>query len=73
MKNAIILSGKPFDWDEGAKMQDLVADAAAEGHVNWYAAAGADPGVMKCPGCGEYLWKEGERVRCPDCGHEWTV
>lgn len=71
MKSPIIIEGKPFDWNAGAEMQEHVA--AAEGHVNWYAAAGCDPGVMSCPGCGEHLWHEGVRVRCPECGHEWRV
>lgn len=73
MKNPIILSGKPFDWEFGDKMQEKVAEAAEQGEVNWGAAFFADPGVMKCPGCGVHLWREGERVRCPDCGHEWEV
>jgi len=73
MKNPIIIEGEPFDWDHGNEMQERVAEAAAEGHVNWFAAHCADPGVMSCPGCGIHLWREGKRVRCPDCGHEWEV
>lgn len=71
MKRPIILDGAPFDWDEGARYgQNAVDDA---GNVNWMAAMFADPGVMTCPGCGEHLWNEGDRVRCPHCSHEFTT
>ena len=70
MKHPIILEGKGFDWDKGQKASEHVMDD--EGNVNWYAAFSADPGVMKCPKCGVYLWNEGTKVRCPDCGHEWS-
>ena len=70
MKHAIILEGKGFDWDRGSEMQKHVM--TPEGDVNWAAAMFADPGVMSCPKCGVYLWWEGIRVRCPDCGHEWS-
>ena len=71
MKSPIILDGPAFDWEEGKRCSDQVVDE--DGEVNWYAAMGADPGVMACPGCGLYLWQEGDRVRCPDCGHEWVT
>lgn len=71
MKRPIILEGKPFDWDAGA--ESLKNAVSGDGEANWGAAAFADPGVMKCPGCQEYLWREGERVRCPHCSHEWEV
>jgi len=66
----IILSGPAFDWDEGARYQ---ANAVVDGEVNWRAAMFADPGVMKCPGCGEFLWREGHVVKCPHCSHEWDT
>lgn len=69
VKHPIILEGQGFDWERGAKMQERVV--TEEGRVNWAAAMFADPGVMKCPNCGCYLWNEGKKVRCPDCGHEW--
>jgi hypothetical protein len=68
MKEPIILEGEPFDWEEGARQ--------AEKHGGGNTIRGAmfsDPGIMACPGCDEHLWKEGIRVRCPHCGHEWKV
>jgi len=71
MKSPIILEGKPFNWEAGGEaMSQVVRD---DGSVNWFAAAAADPGVISCPNCKEFLWREGHRVKCPDCGHEWTV
>lgn len=68
MKRPIILEGKGFPWDEPNPHGAVIDE---DGEVNWAAAAFADPGVMKCPGCGEYLWQEGALVKCPDCGHQW--
>jgi hypothetical protein len=68
MKEPIILEGEPFDWEEGQRQ--------AEKHGGGNTIRGAmfsDPGIMACPGCDEHLWKEGIRVRCPHCGHEWKV
>lgn len=73
MTRPIILEGKGFDWEAGNRAQEKVAEAAEEGEVNWGAAMLADPGVMKCPGCGVYLDREGKKVECPDCGHVWVV
>ena len=70
MKSPIILEGDPFPWDAPNPLGAII-DAA--GKVNWMAAAFADPGVMSCPKCKEYLWNEGNRVRCPDCGHEFET
>jgi len=71
MKSAIILEGKPFDW-EAAKsaMENAVGE---DGEPNWRAAMAADPGLMKCPNCGVYLWREGEFVECPDCHHQFST
>jgi ssDNA-binding Zn-finger/Zn-ribbon topoisomerase 1 len=71
MKSPILLEGPAFDWAEGEKHGAQAVDD--DGNVNWMAAMFADPGCMKCPGCSEYLWREGYRVRCPDCGHEWVT
>jgi uncharacterized Zn finger protein (UPF0148 family) len=68
MKEPLILEGEPFDWEEGARQ--------AEKHGGGNTIRGAmfsDPGCMSCPGCDEMLWREGVRVRCPHCGHEWVV
>lgn len=68
MKSPIILDGPPFDWDAGERL------AARHGGANTIRGAMfLDPGTMSCPGCWESLWKEGSRVRCPECGHEWIV
>jgi hypothetical protein len=69
MKNVIILEGKSFDWEQGNKAAKHAVDD--EGNVNWYAAFGADPGVMSCPKCGTYFWREGTLVKCTECGEEW--
>ena len=69
MKHPIVLEGKPFNWEEGAKYSEQAV--AEDGEVNWQAAFFADPGVMLCPQCKSHLWREGTLVRCPDCGHEW--
>lgn len=71
MKSPIILTGKPFDWKQGG--ENMLRAVNNDGTVNWAAAFGADPGVMKCPNCGVYLWREGEDVQCPDCRHVWTI
>ena len=71
MKSPIILEGEPFDWEYASVAASHVVDE--DGHVNWRAAMAADPGVMRCPGCEEWLWKEGRQVRCPDCGEEFDV
>jgi Zn finger protein HypA/HybF involved in hydrogenase expression len=65
MQRPIILEGKPFDWDEGGK--NMLNAVDKDGNVNWRAAMSADPGVMRCPSCDEYLWKEGKKVKCPKC------
>ena len=70
MKEPIIHDGKPFDWKAGAEaMQHAVTP---EGEPNWGALMAADPGVMKCPGCGVHLWQEGRIVECPECGEAWN-
>jgi Zn finger protein HypA/HybF involved in hydrogenase expression len=71
MKRPIILQGESFDWEKGQEYATHAVDE--EGNVNWGAAMFADPGVMQCPACNAYLWKEGKRVCCPDCGHEWDA
>jgi len=71
MKNAIILRGKPFDWEAAKPAAQNVVDE--EGEVNWRNAMNADPGVMKCPNCDVLLWREGEFVECPDCHHQFST
>lgn len=70
MKAPIILKGQPFPWHTTGDRGPVIE---ADGAVNWAAAAWADPGVMGCPKCKADLWNEGERVRCPDCGHEFET
>lgn len=70
MKAPIILEGEAFPWDKPNPAGKVVDD---DGEVNWRAASFADPGVMKCPKCAEYLWREGVRVRCPTCNNEFEV
>ena len=69
MKRAIILEGRPFDWDEGAEAMKHVVNA--DGTINHRAAMCADPGVTKCPKCSEYFWAEGVKLRCSECGNEF--
>lgn len=66
MKHPIILRGRPFDWEEGARYASQVQND--DGTINWRAAFSADPGVHQCPACGLFMWREGEVVMCPDCG-----
>lgn len=70
MKSPIIIEGQVFPWSEPNPAGEVVG---ADGEVNWRAAAFADPGVMQCPKCSVYLWQEGLRVRCPDCGEEFDT
>jgi hypothetical protein len=70
VKHPIILDGPAFPWCEPNPAGPVID---ADGEVNWMAAAFADPGVVKCPGCAEYLWNEGYRVRCPDCAAEFDT
>lgn len=67
----IILTGKAFDWDEGARYG--AAAVNVDDSVNWRAAFFADPGVMSCPQCKEHLWREGDTVRCPHCSSEFET
>lgn len=69
MKRPIILEGEPFDWNAGAEAAGRIVNE--RGYINWKAAMAADPGVMRCPGCALWLWREGERVGCPECGEEF--
>lgn len=71
MKRPIILDGPEFDWESGADMMSKAVNP--DGSPNMGAAMFADPGAMKCPGCSESLWREGTRVKCPHCGHQWCV
>lgn len=70
MKPPIIHDGKPFDWKKGAEAASQIVQP--DGSIHWGAAFMADPGVMKCPGCGAWLWQEGRIVECPDCGEAWN-
>lgn len=70
MKRPIILDGKAFPWGEPNPRGSVIDE---DGDVNWGAAAWDDPGVMSCPKCKSYLWNEGMRVRCPDCGEEFDT
>lgn len=65
MKSPIILQGQPFDWEAAGKAMLNAVDET--GQVNWTAALLADPGVMRCPDCDLWLWREGDEVECPDC------
>ena len=68
MKRPIILQGEPFDWAAGATAMSNAVNEGTEGtQVNWRAAFSADPGVVKCFDCGVFLWREGEKIECPDC------
>ena len=71
IKNPIILEGPAFDWEAGKRHSANAVDS--DGNVNWHSAMFADPGIMKCEKCGVYLWQEGYKVRCPDCGHEFET
>ena len=70
MKSPIILLGNPFPWAEPNPHGSPVDE---RGEVNWAAASFADPGCIQCPKCTVYLWNEGFRVRCPDCGEEFDT
>lgn len=71
MKSPIIIEGHPADWEAHGRAADRVQNPG--GGVNWGAAMLADPGVMSCPACGEHMWCEGLRVRCPYCAHEFDT
>lgn len=69
LKHPIILEGEAFPWGEPNPFGEPTEDNPRM----WAAAAWADPGVISCPQCNVYLWHEGLRVRCPDCGHEFRT
>jgi Zn finger protein HypA/HybF involved in hydrogenase expression len=71
MKHAIVIGGSSFDWDHGKKAMDNVI--TKDGQVNWGAAMAADPGIIKCPKCGEYFWKEATLLKCTECGTLWNT
>jgi hypothetical protein len=66
-----IITGKPFDWESGARAAAHVV--SPDGDINWMAASAADPGVTQCPKCEAWYWREGEDVECLDCGTQWNV
>lgn len=69
MKNVKILEGKPFDWKDAEKR----VNAMLASDRPWAAAFCADPGVMACPNCKTYFWKEGRKVQCTECGYVWDT
>lgn len=59
------LAGKPFDWVAANRAaNDVVME---DGQINHWAAAAADPGLVKCRKCDRFLWHEFAIIRCP-CG-----
>jgi ssDNA-binding Zn-finger/Zn-ribbon topoisomerase 1 len=66
MERPIILKGEPFDWNEGYKHMLVANRSFAD-------AMAADPGCVQCPGCKEYLWREGEKVECPHCHTQFEI
>ncbi len=65
MKHGTPIHGPVFDWDMAKKAAEHVV--GDDGEVNWRAAFAADPGVVRCLGCGEFLWDEAPLMRC-ECG-----
>jgi len=70
IRDAKIIKGAGFDWKEGEEASKHVMHE--DGSVNWKAAFSADPGVCRCPGCGEYYWWEGELLECLECGRQFV-
>lgn len=68
MKTVIVLEGARADWDVHRRASAALTESGGE---NMVAAMHADPGVMSCPGCGEYFLAEGTLVRCTECQCEW--
>lgn len=66
IKRAFIVRGMPFDWEKGSQAINQVVDP--DGNVNWKAACSADPGVIHCPTCETYFWREGVELECSSCG-----
>lgn len=69
IKNVKILKGEPFDWEDAEKRVNAMLASGRE----IAAAFCADPGVMTCPKCDTYFWKEGVTVQCTKCGHIYQV
>ena len=69
MKNVKILEGPCFDWKSGIKANGSLVDD--NDNINWGAAFAVDPGVMSCPKCKEFYWREGTKVECTACGSIW--
>lgn len=59
MKHARLVSGEYQNCWGG--MDNIAND---DGSINWGVAFRADPGVKKCPGCGEFYWDEASVMEC---------
>jgi len=62
MKHARLVSGEYQNAWGG--MDNIAND---DGSINWGVAFRADPGVKKCPGCGEFYWDEASVMECTTC------
>lgn len=71
LRRPIILTGEPFNWEQAATLLDEAL--SVDGEIDWQKAMAADPGVMRCPHCQVFLWKEGTEVACPVCGFIFVV
>lgn len=69
MKSGVYVRGWKFDWQEAKKGFDKYMDEGRD----FAAACCADPGVCKCPECGEFHWREFEVFECFRCGAELTI
>lgn len=69
MKEPIVHSGPEVDWEPYDEIGKHVQ--GDDGSINWRAAMAADPGCISCPACDETLWRFGQVVECPECGHVW--
>lgn len=59
MKHARLVSG---EYQNCFGSLDNIAHD--DGSINWGVAFRADPGVKKCPGCGEFYWNEARIMEC---------
>ena len=71
MKDPIVILPENFDvaaaWGECREWVDRHEPG------RFAAAAGADPGCVRCPACREYYWAWGTAQRCSECSFEFPT
>ena len=69
IKEAEILRGIRFDRERAKEEYE----AATKVYNDFCRDFRVDLGIMKCPKCNTAFWKEGEVVKCTECGYVFNT